>query len=235
MDTADLYGLYDELPEHELEVSRASKRAAIRAARTLLDRDGRRTLQKLQAREARKLPGYKTLSPNAKHVHRQLLRLARTHSGEVFKNERALCTLIPPAPTKRRPNQSGHIHRSTLRAALAELEQAGVWTYWKTYGKRIGAIRTTPIKAWRLCRTAWSRAWATLKHTAVNMYQVRAGTSLGWNRASRGRDSGVLDVVQDDGDEPLPVAPTAIHEAVRRAQARGAGGGPAELARAATC
>jgi hypothetical protein len=142
---------------------------------------GARALRRKQLKEARKLPTWKTLSQTDRHVASHLARHMRPYSGEIFKNERALCTLIPPAPTKRgRPNTSGHIHRSTLRASLARLEAAGIFTSWKTNGKRVKAHldpalseyrsawirngRTPAIRVWRLNRIAWSRAWAALKH-----------------------------------------------------------------------
>jgi hypothetical protein len=168
---------------------------AIWAARQIRDglgRDESQGLRKLELREASKLPGWQTLNRTDKHVLRQLVRLGSAHSAEVFKNERALCALIPPAPTKRRPNASGHIHRSTLRASLARLESAGIFESWKTNGKLIGAIRTPAIRVWRLNRTAWARAWATLKHaTRRNLYRVeteafhregRASQFSGWSK-----------------------------------------------------
>jgi hypothetical protein len=134
-----------------------------------------RALRRLHLREARKLACWKSLSPNAKHVHQHLVRLSNTHA-QVFKNERDLAKLIPPAPTKRRPNESGQIHRSTLRKALDELQSAGLWSFWWTKGKLLGSgLRTSPIRVWELHRTAFYRAWATLKHSLRrNMYQVRA-------------------------------------------------------------
>jgi hypothetical protein len=118
------------------------------------------------------------------------------HSGETFKNERALCLLIPPAPSNRgRPNASGHIHRTTLRSSLDRLEAAGIFTSWKTLGKRIAVSdwrtrwgrggRTPAIRVWRLNRTAWARAWGTLKQTALRiLYQVRAAACPGDERGS---------------------------------------------------
>jgi hypothetical protein len=136
--------------------------------------DQPRALRRLHLREARKLAGWKSLSPNAKHVNEHLVRLSNTHA-QVFKNERDVAKLIPPAPTKRRPNKSGQIHRSTLRNALDELQEAGLWSFWWTKGKRLGSgLRTSPIKVWQLHRTAFYRAWATLKHSLRrNMYQVK--------------------------------------------------------------
>jgi hypothetical protein len=151
--------------------------------------DQPRALRRLHLREARKLAGWKSLSPNARHVHHHLVRLSNTHA-QVFKNERDLAKLIPPAPTKRRPNKSGQIHRSTLRNALDELQKAGLWSFWWTKGKRLGSgLRTSPIKVWELHRTAFYRAWATLKHSLRrNMYQVKAEAYRGrrMGRLSRG-------------------------------------------------
>jgi len=76
---------------------------------------------------------------------------------------------------KRRTNARGHIHRSTLRASLARLEGAGIFTSWKTNGRLVGRLRMPAVRVWRLNRTAWARAWATLKHTLRRkMYTVRA-------------------------------------------------------------
>jgi hypothetical protein len=209
------------LGRHGDAVARNTFRNAVRAARTLLDRDETQRLQRLQGREARKLSGYKGLSLTDKHVHRHLLRLARTHSAEVFKNEEDLAGLIPPAPTKRRPNVRGHIHRSTLRASLARLEGAGIWTSWKTNGKLIGVlptshgaipIRSSAIKVWRLSRTAWGRAWATLKNARpLNLYTVRAAAYLDGSkrgsrqssRSSEGSPSGWRPAVDVPGWKPL--------------------------------
>jgi hypothetical protein len=182
-------------------VARATLRTAVRTCRRL--RDEALALQKLQLREARKLPGWKTLNRTDKHVAGWLARLMTSpNSGEVFKNERALCLLIPAAPTKRRPNASGHISRTTLRTSLQRIEAAGIFTSWKTNGKRLANAsnwrtawgrngRTPAIKVWQMNRTAWGRAWATLKYAfrRGNLYQVEAaayrGSSSGSSRQSR--------------------------------------------------
>jgi hypothetical protein len=185
-------------------VARATLRTAVRAGRRL--RDEALALQKLQLREARKLPGWKTLNRTDKHVARHLARLMTSpHSGEVFTNAQKLCTLIPPAPTQRRPNTSGHISRTTLWSSLKRIEAAGIFTSWKTLGKRVqpGQWRTawgrdgrTPaIRVWRLNRDAWARAWGTLKQTVrrnlntVEAAACRSGSS-GSSRA-HGRQSRV--------------------------------------------
>jgi hypothetical protein len=165
-----------------------------------------RALRRRQLKELRKLPAWDSLSKTDRHVATYLVRLM-THprSGEVFKNERALCTLIPPAPTKRgRPNTSGHISRMTLRASLTRLEAAGIFTSWRTLGKRVSQSssnwirngRTPAIRVWRLSRTAWSRAWATVKRARAdfgpgNSRPLREGSSRGVVASQRSKQRDV--------------------------------------------
>jgi hypothetical protein len=179
-----------------------------------------RALKRRQLKEVRKLPAWKTLSRTDRHVAAWLIRLeTHPHSGEIFRNERALCTLIPPAPTKRgRPNMTGHIHRSTLRDSLERIEAAGVFTSWRTNGKRVKAHldpalseyrsdwirngRTPAIRVWRLSHTAWTRAWATLKRTRNHFVPSKSRSRREWSsrevvvsRRSKQRDV----------DGPMPV------------------------------
>src|SRR3954454_8991038 len=87
----------------------------------------------------------------------------------------SITTMESETERKRRTNARGHIHRSTLRASLARLEGAGIFTSWKTNGRLVGRLRMPAVRVWRLNRTAWARAWATLKHTLRRkMYTVRA-------------------------------------------------------------
>jgi hypothetical protein len=155
-------------------IARASLRTVVRTLRWR--RDEAIALQTLYRKEARKLPGYKGLSRTDKHVTRHMARLMTSpHSGEVFRNAQKLCTLIPPAPTQRRPNASGHISRTTLWSSLKRLEAAGIFTSWLTLGKRVAGIGRTPaIRVWRLNRTAWGHAWGTFKQTVRNLNTVRA-------------------------------------------------------------
>jgi hypothetical protein len=178
--------MHDVAFKPELD-QRATVRTVVRTLRWR--RDEANALQTLYRKEARKLPGWKPLNRTDKHVARHLARLMTSpHSGEVFTNAQKLCTLIPPAPTQRRPNTSGHISRTTLWSSLKRLEAAGIFTSWKTLGKRIAVSdwrtawgrngRTPAIRVWRLNRDAWARAWATLKYAVRqgNLNTVRAAT-----------------------------------------------------------
>jgi hypothetical protein len=144
-------------------------------------------LRRCQLRELKKRPGWKQASPRARHVLARMVDLARTHSGEVFKSERKLAALIPPAPKtdgRGRPNRSGHISREVLRAAQSELRGLGLLSRWKTNGRVYDGLPRRGIYAYRFCRTAWARAWATLKYARRRYF--RPSKSRGYSLRDRG-------------------------------------------------